>query len=114
MPISWAVAFATIYLLMVILANSNGSSIKGLFQTNSLWPLAVFFPGLLFGKVLGFIAINCLAYVTPPLRRIFEEEVSETGRPDFSKTMWGLAKASIILGIVTLIGSLVFLQQMNN
>jgi hypothetical protein len=64
--------------------------------------------------VLGFIAINCLASVAPPLRRIFEEEDSETGRPDFSKAMWGLAKASIILGIVTLIGSLLFLQQMNN
>ncbi|MBF0235809.1 MAG: hypothetical protein HQK65_22660 [Desulfamplus sp.] len=110
MPISWTIAFATVYCFMVILSKINGSSIKTLLQTETLWPLAVFLPGLMFGKVLGLISINLLAYATPPLRRIFEAEVSETGRYGFSKAMGGLIKTLVLFGIITLIGALVFLK----
>lgn len=110
MPISWAVAFVTVYCLMVILSKINSSSIKDLIQTETLWPLAVFLPGLMFGKVLGLISINLLAHATPPLRRIFEAEVSETGRHDFAKAMGGLIKILALLGIITIIGAFAFLQ----
>jgi hypothetical protein len=73
--------------------------------------LAVFLPGFLFGKVLGLMTINFIAFVAPSLRRIFEEEVSETGRHSFSQAMRGLGMASIILGIITLIASFILLQQ---
>lgn len=111
-PISWIVAFAILYLLMAVLAQINGSSIKALLQKDSYWILAVFIPGLLFGKVLGLITINFLAFVTPPLRRIFEEEVSETGRHGFLQAMKGLGKAALLLGVITLIGTIIFLKQM--
>ncbi len=114
MPISWIVAFATLYCILVILSKINGSSIRALLQTETLWPLAVFLPGFFFGKVLGLIVINCLAFITPPLRRIFEEEVSKTGRHSFSKAMLDLSKAAILLGIITIIGSVIFLHQLKN
>lgn len=110
MPISWGVALATLYFIIVILAKINGSSIRSLLQTDTLWPLAVFLPGFFFGKVLGLIAANLIAYLTPPIRRIFEDEVAETGRHSFSLAMSGLIKALIILGLVTVIGAFVFLR----
>lgn len=114
MPISWVIAFATLYCLFYVLSKINGSSIKELIQTETLWPLVVFLPGFLFGIVVGLIFINCLAFITPPLRRIFQAEVSETGRHSFSKAMSGLFKAAAILGVITIIGTLIFLHQLKN
>ena len=110
MPLSWVIAFGTVYCLMEILSRIKGSSIKSLLQTDSLWPLTVILPGLLFGKVLGLIIINLIAFLTPSLRRIFEEEVSETGRHGFTKAMRDLSRVLALLGIVTLIGAILFLQ----
>jgi hypothetical protein len=114
MPISWVIAFVTLYCLLIILSKIHGSGIKELFRTETLWPLVVFFPGFLFGKVLGLIIINFLAFITPPLHRIFEDEVSKTGRHSFSKAMLSLTKAAILLGIVTVIGAVIFLYQLKN
>jgi hypothetical protein len=111
-PLSWIIAFATLYCLLSILSKINDSSIKGLLKTESLWPIVVFIPGFFFGKVLGLIIINCLAFVIPPLRRIFEEEVTQVGRHSFSKAILGLVKMSILLGIITIIGSVIFLHQL--
>ena len=110
MPLSWAVAFATVYLLFVTLASIEGVSIKGLLRSETLWPLIVFLPGLFFGKTLGLMTTNLIAYVTPPFRRTFEKEVSETGRHSFVQAMTGLAKVLAITGAATLIGAVVFLK----
>jgi len=98
-----------VYLLFVLLSKISGTSIRTLLQTNTLWPLAVIFPSFLFGKVMGLITINLLAFATPSLRWTFEEEVSETGRHDFSKAMGDLSKALAIFGVITLIGAFAFL-----
>jgi hypothetical protein len=112
MPVSFAIAFVTVYCLLLVLSKIHGSGIKGLLQTETLWPLVIFLPGFLFGKVLGLITINCLAFITPPLRRIFEDEVSETGRHSFAKAMLDLVRAAILFGIVTFIGAIIFMYQM--
>ena len=110
MPISWAIAGVTVYHLMVILSKISGSSIKALFQTDLLWSLMVILPGFFFGKVLGLIIVHVIAFIIPPLRHAFEEEVSETGRHSFLKTMWDLIKLLALTGMVTLIGCYLFLQ----
>jgi hypothetical protein len=112
MPISWAIAIAiaTVYCLLVTISKIQGSSIKVLLQTETLWPLAIILPGLIFGKVIGLMAINLIAFLAPPLRRIFESEVSETGRHDFSKAMLDLSRISILFAVITFIGAIMFLQ----
>jgi hypothetical protein len=109
-PISWGVALAILYFLALILSKISGSSIKSLLQTDTLWPLAVFLPGFFFGKVLGLITANLISYSIPPIRRIFENEVSKTGRHNFSLAMAGLLKALIVLGVITAIGAFTFLR----
>ncbi len=110
MPVSWIIAVVTVYCLLLILSKISGSSITALLQTETLWPLAVFLPGLLFGKTLGLVTLNLLAYTIPPLRRIFEAEVAETGRHRFSEAMKGLARALAVLGTITFIGAFLFLR----
>lgn len=110
MPISWIFAFVTLYFILVILSKIDGAPIKGLLQTDTLWPLAVFFPGFFFGKILGLMFVNILAYLTPPIRQIFESEVDETGRHSLSKAMSDLGKALILSGMVTVMGAFIFLK----
>ena len=110
MPISWAIAIVTIYCLLVILSKIDGSSIRDLLQRDTLLPLIIILPGLLFGKTIGLITMNLIAYVTPPLRQIFEAEVAETGRRDFSKAMSDLSRISLLLALITFIGAIIFLQ----
>lgn len=110
MPISWIVAFVTLYFILVILSIIDGSSIKGLLKTDTLWPLAVFLPGFFFGKILGLMIVNIFAYLTPPIRQIFESEIDETGRHSLSKAMNDLGKALILSGMVTVLGAFIFLQ----
>jgi len=110
MPLSFAIAGLTIYGILISLSKINGSNIKELLQTDSLMPLVVFLPGFFFGKVLGLMVCNCVAFVISPLRRAFEEEVTWTGRHDFTKTMKDLSKLLAIMGALTLIGSFIFLK----
>jgi hypothetical protein len=110
MPISWGVALGTLYLIVVMLSKINGSSIKSLLQTDTLWPLVLLLPGFFFGKVLGLITANLIAYSIPPIRRIFEDEASGTGRNNFSLAMVGLLKALIISGFTTVIAAFAFLR----
>ena len=110
MPISYFIAFATIYIMLICLAKIENSSIKGLLQTNNLWPLAIILPCFFFGKILGLMAINGIAYLIPPLRNVFEREVAETGRNDFLQAMKGLSIALAISLIITVLGAILFLQ----
>ena len=110
MPLSWAVAALVVYVLLHSLARASGSSISALFQADDLWPLAVILPGLVFGKVLGLMSINLIAVCTPPLRRIFEDEEVQTGRHGFAKAMSVLARAAVVLAVVTALGSFLFLR----
>ncbi len=109
-PFSFAIAGLTVYFVLILLSKINGTGLRELLQTDSLWPLVVFLPGFFFGKVLGLMMCNCFAYVVPPIRRIFEQEVAKTGRHDFTKAMKDLSKVLAILGALTILGSFVFLK----
>ena len=110
MPISYFIAFATIYIMLICLAKIENSSIKGLLQTDNLWPLAIILPCFTFGKILGLMAINGIAYLIPHLRHAFENEVAETGRNNFFQAMKGLSIALAISLIITVLGAILFLQ----
>jgi hypothetical protein len=110
MPVSWVIAALTVYALLRILAATSGGSISGLLRTESLWPLVVILPAVMFGKVLGLMASNLIALCIPAFRRAFEDEEAQTGRRGFAKPMEGLARAAVVLAIVTVLGSLLFLR----
>jgi len=110
MPLSWVVAALVVYVLLYGLAMADGLTIVTLLKTSDHWLLAVVLPALMFGKIVGLISTNLLAALTPSFRRIFEREEARTGRDGFAKAMVGLAKAAILLGIVTALGSLLFLR----
>ena len=109
MPISWLVAIVTVILLLNVLAVIASTSPRALLQDRSLWPLAFLFPAIVFGKVLGFMGTNWLAYSVPSLRQTFEDEVRETGRRGFFRAMKGLAVSAVIAGLITVGGAAAFL-----
>jgi len=110
LPISWAVAFAFLYLLLLFLASVEQTNVRGLFQRDTHWILACVLPGFLLGKVFGLMTSNLIALAIPPFRRTFEEESRSTGRHGFAGAMTGLLSASAALAFVTAIGSLLFLK----
>jgi hypothetical protein len=79
MPVSWATAALTVYVLLLTLAMVSRSSISGVLHTDTIWPLAALLPGLLLGKVVGLMVINVIALCIPRLRQIFENEEAQTG-----------------------------------
>ncbi len=109
-PISWVIAAVTVYILLVGLAKLSGSNLGTLLHTDSLWPLSVIVPGLILGKVLGLMAVNLIAFCTPPLRRVFEEEEVQTGRHGFGKAMSNLAKVAVLFALITALGAAIFLR----
>ncbi len=109
MPVEFGIAGLTVYGLITMLSKISGLSYKELFSFDDLWPLVVFLPGFFFGLILGFISTNCLSFLVPPIRRVFESEISQTGRPGFGKAVKDLSKVLAVLGVVTIIGSLLFL-----
>ncbi len=109
LPLSWLVAFATAAGILLVVAMIRGVAIRQLLQTDSPWLLALILPSLAFGKVLGLILINLIAYITP-LRRVFEKECRDTGRQDFSKAIFGLMRWALILFLVTVVGAVAFLS----
>jgi len=109
LPLSWFVAFATAAGILLVVAMIHGVTIRQLLQTDSPWLLALIFPSLAFGKVLGLVLINLTAYITP-LRRVFEKECKDTGRQDFSTATFGLVRWALILFLLTVIGAIAFLS----
>lgn len=109
MPLSWLVMFVVVYGVLLIAAKASSSDIRALVRDDTLWPLAMIFPALVFGKILGMMATNVLAYSIAPLRRIFESEVSATGRHGFVKAMRGLSLAAILMALLTVLGTILFL-----
>ena len=109
MPLSPLVGGATAVGVVKIIAAIRGSTMRQLLHTDTLWPLAVIFPALAFGMVLGLISMNLVAYLTP-LRRVFEQECRETGRHDFATATFGLARIALVLFLLTVVGALVFLS----
>lgn len=83
---------------------------KVLFQTDLLRSLLVILPGLFFGKVLGLIFTHLITLMIPPLHRTFKAEVSEAGRYKFAQAVRDLIRLLVLTGIVTFIGSFLFLQ----
>jgi len=109
MPISWLVTFGVVVCVLMIVASIRGSTVAQLLRTHTLWPLAIILPALAFGKVLGLITINLVAYVTP-LRRMFEKEGRGTGRHGFASATFGLARVAFVLLVLTALGAVVFLS----
>jgi hypothetical protein len=106
---SWLVAFGTAAGILMIVATIRGASIKQIIQTDSLWPLAIILPALIFGKVLGLISINLVVYFTP-LGRVFEQECRDTGRQDFRTATFFLVRTAFVLLVVTIVGAALFLS----
>jgi len=110
LPVSGVIAIFTNLLLIWLAAEIRHSTISNLLKTDSLWPLAIFFPGLIFGMALGFIAANLMCYFIPPLRRVFERECTAVGRRSFSKSMNQLSICAAIAGALAFLGMIVFLS----
>lgn len=108
LPFSWGIAFATVAGVFKIVACVRGSSITQLLKADTLWPLVFILPALFFGKVLGLIAMNLIAYWTP-LRQVFERECRDTRRHGIVTATTGLARVAFVFSVLTLAGMVVFL-----
>jgi hypothetical protein len=93
-PIVFAIAFLVMIGSVAVIAKLSSTDIQTLLRTESLWPLALIFPALAFGFILGLITVNLVAFSIPPLRRVFEGEVKATGRHSFSEGDIGPAKVA--------------------
>jgi hypothetical protein len=109
LPVSWIVAAFVVLALLWLIAEIRHSTILHILKTDSLWPLAIFLPGFIFGKIVGLIASNFICYFTPPLRQIFENESKTVGRRDFSSSMKGLYLCASVTGAFTILGSTLYL-----
>lgn len=109
MPISWIIAFLVLYEVFAIIASLSSTTIRGLLQADSLCLLAVFLPAFFFGKVLGLMTLNLVAFSIPAARRIFDTEVSETGRHSFRKAMLDLSRIATVAGVVTILTAIFYL-----
>ena len=72
--------------------------------------LAVFLPSMFLGFTLGLIALNLIAFATPPLRGAFDRECQQTGRHSFASATLTLSGLAIVLLLLTLVGSAAFLH----
>lgn len=110
LPGSWFVAILTVYIVLSAVALATHSTVRGTLQTDSYWPLVVILPAFLFGKCLGLVGMNLLARVIPLFRQTFERECTETGRHGFAKATFQLLRLSLVLGLLTVIGAVCFVQ----
>lgn len=108
LPISWIVAFVVVYGIFALIAAVSSTTVRGLLQTASFWPLVVFLPAFFFGKILGLMTLNLVAFSIPAARRIFDSEVAETGRHMFSKAMKDLARFALVTGLITALAAILF------
>lgn len=109
LPLSWGIVILVVYLVMVLLSKISSTSISELLRTRSFWPLAVLLPAIAFGKVLGLMILNLIAYSIPAARRVFNAEVAQTSRPSFRKAMKDLAIFTLVTGLATILGAALFL-----
>lgn len=108
-PLSWGIAILVVCIVMRILAVISSIPVGELLRTDSLWPLVVLLPALFFGKVLGLMILNLVAFAIPAARKVFNTEASQTGRQSFRKAMKDLSIFAFITGLVTLLGATFFL-----
>lgn len=99
-----------LFVVILMTANLEGTSLREFLQTSSVWPLVIIIPALCFGKTLGLICINLLAFAVPPLRRIFDQECRETGRNGFAVATTGLLKVMAACGVVTVMAVMLFVR----
>ena len=110
LPISWAVAFGTAFIIVLATAGLTGASVREFMRTKTLWPLVVIIPALCFGKTLGLVCTNLIAFAVPPLRRVFDQECRETGRKGFAVATVGLLKVTAVCGAITLLAVVVYVS----
>ena len=109
-PLSLGVAAIVMWIHSMILSTTTGDTIFDILRSGSLLSLIVLLPSLLLGIVLGFIAINLLAFITPSLRQVFELESTETGRQGFSEATRGLTQIALMMILITLAGSILYVR----
>lgn len=109
LPISWLIAVLVVYYVFFLVSLITSTTIRELFQTTSYWPLVLFIPALFFGKALGLMTLNLVAYAIPPIRRIFNSEVKETGRHSFKKAMRDLSWITLATGGVTVLCAILYI-----
>ena len=102
LPLSWVVAFGMAFVVVPVVAGLTGMSALEFLRTRTLWPLVVIIPALCFGKTLGLVCANLIAFAVPSLRRVFEQECRETGRKGFAVATAGLLKVMAVFGVVLL------------
>jgi hypothetical protein len=90
LPISWVVAFCVAFVIVLAAAGLTGASVREFMRTKTLWPLIVIIPAFCFGKTLGLVCTNLIAFAFPPFRRVFDQECRETGRKGFAIATAGL------------------------
>lgn len=110
LPISWVVAFGIAFVVVLAAASLTGASVREFMRTKTLWPLVVIIPALCFGKTLGLICTNLIAFAVPPLRRVFDQECHDTGRKGFAVATVGLLKVMAVCGAITLLGVFVYVS----
>lgn len=108
-PVSWSVAFAVVFLILEAVARIRSATIREIVPTGTMRPLLVIIPSLFFGKALGLMISNALAYVIPQMRRVFEQECRETGRPGYAAANKALSKVAAACLLLTLLGLWIFL-----
>ncbi len=108
LPFVFLIAFGTVVGVLEILAALRGISFRRAFGSDSLLPLLAALPALMLGFVVGFMAVNALAYLTP-LRSVFERECRETGRHGFAAAMKWLGKIGAVFLFLTFAGSMLFI-----
>ena len=97
--------------ILKLLSHISEKEVQTMLARDDPWPLVVFLPGVMLGLVLGLMAASLLAWSIPPLRRAFDNESRETGRPGFRRAMSSLAKTALVLGGLAVTGCALFLRQ---
>ena len=110
MPIAVLVTFVTVVATLRFVASARSTSVSQLLRTDSHWMLAVFLPSMFLGFTLGLIALNLVAFATPPLRRALDRECQQTRRHSFATATRTLGGLAIALLVLTLVGTAMFLH----
>lgn len=110
LPLSWVVAFGVAFFIVLAVASLTGISVRDFMRAKTLWPLVVIIPALCFGKTLGLVCANLIAFAIPPLRRVFDQECRETERKGFAAATAGLIKVTALCGVVTLMAIVVYVR----
>ena len=103
LPFSWVIALSIVFFVLWLLAYFKGYTVGEFLKIEKgYWLFAIFFSTFFFGKTIGFICTNLLAYISP-LKKVFEQESKKTGHQNFRHAMVGLVRLAIIMLFILII-----------